>query len=64
MDGTSTNFSAMRKFGCQFTGGIEKMTGKFNYGKYNPYELAGRALAEGTSVNSFTFNGISEKIRP
>ena len=35
MDGTSTNFSAMRKFGCHFSGGIEKMTGKFNYGKFN-----------------------------
>jgi hypothetical protein len=28
MDGTSTNFSAMKKFGCTLTGSLEKMSGK------------------------------------
>ena len=31
MDGTSTNFSAMKKFGCQLNGGMNQMSGKFNY---------------------------------
>ena len=29
-----------------------------NYGKANPYEALGGAIAEGSSVNAFTFNGI------
>ena len=29
-----------------------------NYGKFNPYELAGGELPEGSSVNSFSFNGV------
>ena len=35
MDETSTNFSAMRKFGSTFKGGLDKMTGKFSYGKFD-----------------------------
>ena len=29
-----------------------------NYGKSNPYEASGGAIADGASVNSFTFNGM------
>ena len=29
MDGTSTNFSAMKKFGCKVAGKLDSMTGKF-----------------------------------
>ena len=35
MDGPSTNFAAMKKFGCKFTGKLDKMTGKFNYPAFN-----------------------------
>ena len=31
MDGTSTNFSSMRKFWCKLAGSLDSMTGKFNY---------------------------------
>ena len=34
MDGTTTNFSAMKKFGCKFNGGLNEMSGKFNHGKF------------------------------
>ena len=35
MDGTTTNFSAMRKFGCKLGGALDKITGKFTYGSFS-----------------------------
>ena len=35
MDGTSTNFAAMKKFGCKFAGGVEKMSGKFTHKNFD-----------------------------
>ena len=43
MDGTTTNFAAMRKFGCVLTGSLEKMSGKFTYHPFkHPIFLRGR----------------------
>ena len=35
MDGTHTNMSAMKRFGCDLSASMETLSGKFNYGAYN-----------------------------